>query len=298
MKKRKQITGKHIKQWYENHPVWVILGIILFVLSLAIATGTAFSFAGNFVTNQFLWRGVEQSKLDKLAPTQTHAYFKSVLGEPNTKERRGEFAVYTYRERAYWVEAFVDNDDVVQAMDVTACGDEGFYPKISNNPMGANIITLGKTKMSEAAPGQSPLKTHYYHKLATAPSYYYDEYYNNASGSYQTMFVGHNEMCGYLVLPEDIRTSLTDISGSMSLNDEQKNRFRKGTVINTFAVTSPAFNTGPNKEMGNYGTTDFGSGGIGVSYVDKGILTPARELTSEARAKASKSKDFDVIKYD
>lgn len=297
MKRRKQPLGKLIKNWFENHPVWVILGIVSFVLSLAIAVGTVFSFANNFVTTQILWKGVEQSKIDKLAPTQTLAYFNSVLGEPNTKELRGKIAKYTYRERAYWVEAFVDEADVVQVIDITACGEEGFYPAIKNNPMGSNAIILGKTKMNEAAPAQLSPKIHYYHKLATAPSYYYDEYYNNASGSYQTMFTGHNELCGYLVLPKDIVNTMTDLDNTTNLSEEQIGRFRKGVTINTFAVTSPSFNTGQNKDLGNYGLSELGEGGIGVSYVDKGILTPTKEYKPLDKTKIDRAKDFEVINF-
>jgi hypothetical protein len=274
----------------------MVMGIVSFVLSLAIAGGTVFSFANHFVTTKILWKGTEQAKIDKLAPTQTLSYFNSVLGEPNTKELRGKIAKYTYKERGYWVEAFVDEENVVQVMDVTACGDEKFYPIIKNNPMG-NAITLGKTKMNRAVSDVLSPKIHYYHKLATAPSYYYDEYYNGAAGSYQTMFTGHNELCGYLVLPTDIVNTLTDLDDKTSLSETQIRRIRSGVTINTFAVTSPSFITGLYKDLGNYGLNEFGEGGIGVSYVDKGILTPSKEYESLDKTGIEEANDFDVINF-
>lgn len=268
-------------------------------LSLAIAAGTVFSFTDNYIKENILWKGVEQSKIDKLAPTQTLAYFNSVLGEPNTKEVRGKIAKHTYREKAYWVEAFVDEAEIVQAMDITACGEENFNPIIKNNPVGPEII-LGKTKMHQTTtPDQSSwrVKTHYFQKQATAPSYYYDEYYSGAGSSYQTVFAGHNELCGHLLLPDDILKSLTDIDNSTVLSNEQVDRLRKGVKINTFAVTSPSFVTGTNTELGEYGLNEFGEGGIGASHIDKAILSPSSNSKINKKM-YEEAEVFEVIRYD
>lgn len=299
MKRRKQFTGKSIKKWYENHPIWVVLSIVFFVLSLAVVAATVFSFTSTYIQEKILWKNIEQSKIDKLAPTQTLAYFNSVLGEPNTKEVRGKIAKYIYRERAYWVEAFADESGIVQAMDVTACGEEGFYPVIKNNPVGGQIV-LGKTKMVHTTPKDRSswsFKTHYFQKQATAPSYYYDEYYSGGASSYQTVFTGHNELCGYLVLPTDILKTLTDLDKSTSLSEDQINRLRQNVNINTFAVTSPKFNTGKNDDLGNYGLNEFGEGGIGVSNIDKAILTPSSDNKFD-KDKYKNTKDFEVIKFE
>jgi hypothetical protein len=296
MTKRKYTTGKKIKEWFENHPVWVLLGIVSSVLTLAIAAGTVFSLTTNFVENNILWRNVEQDKIDKLAPTQTINYFNSVLGEPNVKKGHTEkISTYIYRERGYWIEAFVDHEGVVQLMDITACGEEGFYPIIKNNPVGYEIV-LGKTKMI-ATTGKDvwqwnkdngSLLIHYFMRGATAPSYYYDEYYGGNPSNYQTVFSGHNELCGYLILPNDI-SDLMSTSGKGNLSEEQVERLRKNVSINTFAVSAPSYSLKLGDAMKN-----IGEGGIGVSYVDEGVLMPTKKI-DKIDEKFKEAKDFDVI---
>lgn len=297
MVKRKISEGKKIKQWFEYHPVWVILAIVSFVLSLAIAAGTVFSFTTKYVEDTILWKNTEQRKIDSLAPTQTVQYFTSILGEPNTKSVRDGITRLIYKERGYWVETFSDSDDVVQLFDITACGDEGFYPKIKNNPVGPET-TLGKTKMINTTGNDiwlwkerdAGLKIHYFLRGATAPSYYYDEYYAGNPGNYQTVFTGHNELCGYLVLPKDIDTALFAAPVTPNpLSAEQVNRLRKNVTINTFAVTSPSFDIKLPK------LANIANGGIGVSYVDEGVLLPTRTLKNSKSY--DQAKDFEVLKF-
>ncbi|MBC7943110.1 hypothetical protein H7X68_01245 [Candidatus Saccharibacteria bacterium] len=290
--------GKQVKNWYENHPIWVLLSITSFVLGLAVAAGTVFTFTVDIIENKILWKGVEQAKIESLAPTQTVEYFNSVLGEPNVKTASGDITRYIYKERGYWIESFSDSNSVVQVFDITACGDEGFYPAIKNNPVGEEIV-LGKTKMIDTtAPkewlwkeGDYGLKIHYFQRGATAPSYYYDEYYGGNPSNYQTVFTGHNELCGYLVFPDDIAKAMSDFSNKKPLNEEQVNRLRSNTIINTFAVTSPSF------DLKLENLKNIGDGGLGVSYVDEGVLLPTKKIQSRNDESYKSAKDFDVIHF-
>lgn len=297
MKTKEFKRGHKLQYWFNNHPVWVILGIVSFVLSLSIAAGTVFTFAANYVHTSILWKEVEQRKIDELAPTQTVSFFSSLLGEPNVKTVLDDITRYVYKERGYWVEVFSDRHDIVQMFDITACGDEGFYPRIKNNPVGGELI-IGKSKMIDTTGSEpwvwnganSALKVHYFQRGATAPSYYYDEYYGGNPSNYQTVFTGHNELCGYLVLPSDISAQMNAAPiGKNPLNAEQTHRLRSATVINTFAITAPSFELKV-KELEN-----IADGGMGVSYVDEGVLMSARDLVSDRHKDIPPMKDFEVF---
>lgn len=294
MAKQRTKNSKQLKDWFDNHPFWVILSIIFFVLSLAIAFGTVASFTTSYLNSQVLWKSVEQNKIDQLAPTQTVDFFNSLLGEPNVKSSYETYDRYIYKERAYWIEVFANKSNIVILFDITACGVDGFYPKITNNPVGGEL-TLGETKMAETTFEQlddKSLQPHYFLRGATAPSYYYDEYYLGNPSNYQTVFTGHNELCGYLKLPEDIEEALYASPNSANkLNVKQIQRIRKNTTINTFAISSPSFDL-KHKELDN-----IGDGGLGVSYIDEGVLMPNRRAHFNIDNWRKDIKDFEVDKF-
>lgn len=303
-KRQIKLWSKKLKTAKNNHFFWVSLTMLNALLALVVALGTISAPVGSFIADNITWRSIEQSKVEKLAPTETVAFFNSVLGEPNIKnETSTGMTRYIYRERGYWVEAMTPKeDDTVLVMSITACGEGSFYPIINNNPAGKPIV-LGKSKMVDTtyrpekrdSSKRETFKIHYFLRAATAPSYYYDEYGGDASTNYQTVYTGFNDLCGYLALPKDIMDTMGIGSNSGKLTDEQINRMRNNITINTFAVTAPSYTT----RMGlKADSPNMGDGGIGVDYVDAGVLLPSPELIDEAAAKQKYKnvKDFEVIK--
>ncbi len=296
--------GKKLKTANNNHVFWIGLTMLNALLALVVALGTISAPVGSFIAENITWRSIEQAKVEKLAPTETVAFFNSVLGEPNIKsETRTGMTRYIYRERGYWVEAMTPKeDDTVLVMSITACGEDGFYPTINNNPAGKPVV-LGRSKMIDTTykplrrdgSEREAFKVHYFLRAATAPSYYYDEYGGDALTNYQTVYTGFNDLCGYIALPKDIIDTMGIGSNSGKLTDEQINRMRGNITINTFAVTAPTFMT----RMGlKADSPNIGDGGIGVDYVDAGVLLPSPEPMDESAAKQKYKnvKDFEVIK--
>lgn len=249
------------------------------------------------------WKGVEQAKIDKLAPLEPLSYFTSVLGEPVLKQKVDKMTKYTYRGRDHWVAAYVDDFEIVRLMAITACNHEGFKPKIKNNPVGYEV-TLTETKMKYAGRSSSAdtygqpaavedFKPHYFLRGATAPTYLYDEYLYGNPSSYQTVYAGFNEFCGFINLPEDIAETMSSTKvGKLDLNSEQIERLRSNLSINTFAVSAP------------YEESFFKNGSytLGVTYVDAGILEPRRteeelEKADSAKNNTQNLKPFEVFNY-
>lgn len=304
-KRQMRTWSKKLKHTKDTHAFWIGLTMVNALLALVVAFGTISAPVGSYIGENLTWRSIEQAKIDKLAPTETINYFNSVLGEPNVKGLTSSgMTRYIFKERDYWVEAMTYKDDTVLIMSITACGTNGFYPKIDNNPAG-KPITLGKSKMVDTTyepilRGGSTFEgftTHYYQRGATAPSYYYDEYVGDAVTNYQTVYTGHNELCGYLVLPKDMTETMGIGGNGNKLSNEQVNNLRSNVVVNTFAVAAPSYEV----RMGlTADSPNIADGGLGVNYVDAGVLLPSSSKidSSAAKKKYETAKDFDVIKFE
>lgn len=283
--------SQKLKRRVDNHPVIIWAGVVLLILSALTTSGAAVVYIYSMARESLFWRSVEQDKISQLAPTQTAAYVNSILGEPITKQASDDMSRYIYKERGYWVTTYVDTYGTVQAIAITACGDDGFYPEVKG-------ITLGSTKMVNAwgestrwESSDASIKLHYFLRGASAPSYYYDEYVASGATNYQATIVGHNELCGYVVLPEDIDKALSERAGSEPLTDEQVHRIRTNVAINTIVVTAPSANL-KIKSLEN-----LGDSWPGPSYVDVNALSSLQKGgKAESTDKFNDTKDFDVVR--
>lgn len=297
MMKQKYQTGKQIKSWFEQHPVWVLLSITLFILTLVVTANASYSIVEKVIVDKYLWKNTEQSKIDMLAPTETISYFNSILGEPNVKNiihnkvTNTEVIKYVYKERGYYVEAIVDSDGIVQIMDITACGhQDDFYPIIKNNPVGNEII-LGKTKMDSAAISEDNYHQGLYYSDGDI-SDFYDRYDGDESTNYQTVVTGFSGTCDHLVLPVDIRLAIEkSVDGHPT--KEQVDRIRRGTSINIFAIASPS--SGFSRlERNIYDLSD--GGGIGVPTTISAALSSSKK-TDDYKNRLNNAKEFEVVAY-
>lgn len=214
-----------------------------------------YSYGISYYRNSVGWKAVEQSKIDKLAPTTSIEYISSVLGTPVLDQKVSETETETiYKSRGYWVYLISNSSDKsLKSISITAC--EDFQPEIKNNPVG-NSIKLGVTRMNEVATNiiatqkddfqiQHPLPNAYHYHIsgATAPSYFFDEYSYGNPSRYQTVYAGVSEVCGnlYDITREDFEF-IEAMNGKNELTEGEINKLkelRSALVVNTVTILAP-----------------------------------------------------------
>jgi len=162
--------------------------------------------------------------------------------------KQTEVKEYIFGNQFFYIQALVNESNSVLAYGVTI-RDEDFNPtfKILENaftadkdnpedfskatPLAYNIV-LGKTHFSDIP--SSPENIFSY--LGARRLYYHEEYYFGNPGNYQSYFMGVNDSGNI-----NIDYNNLEFFGEKNINYEDKavSQFRKNSIINTFAKTSP-----------------------------------------------------------
>ncbi len=204
------------------------------------------------------WKRVEQHKISLLAPMETNEYIETVLGKPILRDKVGSYTKNIYKGKNYWIVSFIDSSNIAQAIGITSCGEDGFYPAITNNPFG-HTINLGKDMMSKGASGVYVKRNdvdegHYYFVGgASRPQYFYDFSYTGV-GYYRDVITGNNSFCrktaAYQLAQRDSRINKIISNISPLGSDEVSkvwpasdiNYLRNNLTLNTIVLESPDSN--------------------------------------------------------
>jgi hypothetical protein len=232
---------QNFKQIFENHPVTILIGITVFVLS---ALTTLINDGGDLINKanaSIGWRGFEEKIINSLNASISIEKFQETLGQ-HIFYREGEngYSEYVFerREGKYWIQAITDQQGVVVVYTVTSC-DSSFRPRIRYSPRG-KIIRLGESTFKEAADGIG-VGFNYFVSGATSNSYLIEEAYLGNPGKYQTEFWGIIDACDrtrfYDLYVPDLPGGL--VTGELDINDPILDQFRGKFAINTYAISSP-----------------------------------------------------------
>lgn len=209
---------------------------------------------------------VAYRKLGKLAPDVTHDYFSSVLGAPVFRRASYGHTEFVYVDRYFYVQAWVDDIDVVTFYTVTSRS-KRFHPSIWNDAASwvlfkdqGRKLKLGKFTFSEI-PEWSPsgITGH-----VGARRYSYAEtYYFGNPGHYQTYVLGFTDagvaykFTNPLTAMPDYRVHLgtfleaaDDEAVESYVRQSHVEEFRRTARPNLFGVTSPHFNFEVHDEAG------------------------------------------------
>jgi hypothetical protein len=189
------------------------------------------------------WRDAEYRKIGQLRAGLSLAWFEHLLGPPMfvTPSQDRMFTQYLYRGRDHWVQAIADNDGSVRLMTITSC-DEQFRPtfagELGSIPNMGGII-LHQTRFDEV-PASPPTRVRYATSIATANSYYFDEYYLGNPGNYKTYFVGITDACPWLA-PARTEIPLFERGVEYAADDPDVIAFRAEAIANTYGETDIFF---------------------------------------------------------
>jgi len=248
-KSRVDVRHKDLIQWLNTKPLWAAITVIGALLGVITSSIIIAQIITNTYKQHIGWKRVEQNKISQLAPIETNEYIRGVMGDPILRTKTGSYTKNIYKGRGYWVVTFSDSSNTAQAIAITACGDNGFYPAISNNPLG-HTIYLGKDSMSKGAPGTFMKRNdvnegHYYFVGgASRPSYFYDFSYVGV-GFYQDIITGNNAYCGkasaYALTEKDARIKKIINIMYKNVNEVSEadvNYLRDNLMLNTIVMTS------------------------------------------------------------
>jgi hypothetical protein len=252
------------------------------------------------------WKATEQSNINKLAPNESLEYVTSVLGTPQLKLGKvAGYQKYIFKERGYWVVAYVNDDSTVKHLIFTSCQGDDLKPVIRSNPVGPPI-KLGESTLSSvrydthnAIRNKDDYKRHYFMRAATAPTYYIDEHILGAASNYQNVYVGHVEFCGGIKLPEDINSTLVSSSSAEAFSDDQLKIFRSGIIINTYGISAPfeksLYEIEPNIELS---VSSVNAGVLNAcSLQEHELFTQNSTETDRIKNRYAAMKDFEVHNF-
>jgi hypothetical protein len=234
--------AEQLKAVIDSHPLVVlsttVVGIIAIITTLSQALRKTFQ----YVRLRSNWKPIEEKTINSLTPGINIAKFQEVLGT-HLFRRTSEngYIEYTYKRRGYWIQAITDQEASVVLYTVTSY-DQGFKPRLKNNPIGVPI-RLGTTTFKAAA-GEHDPELHYFISGATANTYLMEKLYLGNPSHYQTVLWGYND-AGSIKLQDN--TMLLNLFSYLqgreqppSLQDAVVNIFRANNTFNTFAVSAPS----------------------------------------------------------
>lgn len=229
---RKPIKAKSIFS-----PVLIIsLLVFAIIIILLINLSSNKKFASDF--NNIVY-GSSYNKINMLVTEVQIGYFEGLLGKPIfvNKNQNKKTIEHIFVKNNFFVQAITDSDNKVLSFAVTTRNNY-FKPK---NKEG---IILGESTLASAAKqgGPGPNKCYSFLSGATAPSFYFEQYYFGNPENYQNYFYGYNEE-GYF--DKSNRDSFPTLEEYLDANTFEIDctkispNLRDKFVINTFMVVAP-----------------------------------------------------------
>jgi hypothetical protein len=245
MLSHKQVTS------LEKNP---IIRLLLLIAAIIGAIATIVGVAAWIYSKNFDKYEVETAEIKQLSAGVQIDKFIDVLGietfkdeygvaegAPILSEIDGAITEYIFNKPNYYVQALVDNNEVVLIYSVTT-KNINFSPTFELGPYSYLIekplkIQLGKTTFEQVSEYDNWSPETITANWGAQDYYYSEAYYLANPGNYQSAFFTNNQS-GYnptepnvAVLPNDDKT--------LNIFDEELRSFRKETVINTYSESMP-----------------------------------------------------------